>query len=415
MAAIFPARGSPLAETTAVTRRFVYRPFQPLESLLEAVSQTRPEMIVPCDDRAVTHLHQLHAAATEMGEAGIWIKNLIEKSIGPPESFAVASSRFRLWQVAKAENVLVPEMKLLASLTDLDAWRRDRPLPWILKADGSWGGHGVTIVNTPEQAARAYRKMRRPVSALATLKRVVVNRDWFSRESWRANQRAAISVQDLIEGRPANCVAFCKHGHIISLIAVEVVAAQSITGPSTVVRVIRNDQMRMAASRIAARLNLSGFYGFDFMLEERTGDAFLIEMNPRSALPCHLRLGDGQDLIGALASEVDSQLAGIPADFASARAFAYFPQAWHTKVPNEVMERVQHDMPRNEPALLKELSRVPWPDRSPLARMLDRLRNQSFEDRAQESCVFAAAAAHLQDDEFDSPVSGADQLTRCVS
>ena len=112
--------------------------FQPLESLLEAVSQTRPEMIVPCDDRAVTHLHQLHAAATEMGEAGIWIKNLIEKSIGPPESFAVASSRFRLWQVAKAENVLVPEMKLLASLTDLDSWRRDRPLPWILKADGSW-------------------------------------------------------------------------------------------------------------------------------------------------------------------------------------------------------------------------------------------------------------------------------------
>ena len=69
------------------------------------------------------------------------------------------------------------------------------------------------------------------------------------------------------------------------------------------------------------------------MLEERDDDAFLIEMNPRSALPCHLRLGDGQDLIGALASEVGSKLAGIPADFASARAFAYFPQAGTRRYP----------------------------------------------------------------------------------
>ena len=65
-----------------------------------------------------------------------------------------------------------------------------------------------------------------------------MNRDWFSRESWRANQRAAINVQDLIHGRPANCVAFCRDGHILGLIAVEVVSAQSITGPATVVRVI---------------------------------------------------------------------------------------------------------------------------------------------------------------------------------
>jgi hypothetical protein len=191
-------------------------------------------------------------------------------------------------------------------------------------------------------------------------------------------------------------VAFCRDGHILGLIAVEVVSAQSVTGPATVVRVIDNRQMSAAAEKLAARLKLSGFYGFDFMIADRDRQAFLIEMNPRTALPCHLRLGRGQDLIGALASDVGSNLQGIVTDYEKGRAFAYFPQAWHTRVPDDVMKKVHHDVPWNEPDLVNELLRVPWPDRSFSARALDRIRDNAFEDRSRDSCVFSDAAANLQ-------------------
>lgn len=396
VAAVYPAKGHPLAKTNAVSRSFVYRPFRPLDSLLSAIAAYQPRMLVPCDDRAVVHLHELFAAAQTMGDVGPSIADLVERSLGAATSFRVVSSRFALWQAARAENIRVPEMNVIQSRADLADWCGRRPAPWILKADGSWGGHGVVIVNTPKEAAHAYESMRRPVTGPAVLKRMLVNRDPFWVGVWRANSNPTINIQDVIQGRPANCVAFCRDGRVLGLIAVEVVSAQSITGPATVVQVIENRQMSLAAESLAARLKLSGFYGFDFMISDRDRQAFLIEMNPRTALPCHLRLGRGQDLIGALASDIGSNVQGIAADFEGSRAFAYFPQAWHTRVPDDVMKRVHHDVPWDEPDLVKELLRIPWPDRSLLARALDRLRNNAFDDRSRQSCVFEEAAAHLR-------------------
>jgi len=183
---------------------------------------------------------------------------------------------------------------------------------------------------------------------------------------------------------------------VLAGIAVEVVAAQSIMGPATTVRTVDGRQMLNAAEALAGRLNLSGFHGLDFILEDNTGIAYLIELNPRCAMPCHLRLGGGRDLIGSLYSELSGQPSIQPPLVLSGDIVSYFPQAWLSDPKSETLRTGYHDVPWGEPELLKELLLLPWPDRSFLARTSDRFRNMTFEQRSARSFRFQSlpAAGH---------------------
>ena len=70
---------------------------------------------------------------------------------------------------------------------------------------------------------------------------------------------------------------------------------------STVVEVIDRPDMTAAAGRLAARLHLSGFHGLDFLLD-KTGTAWLIELNPRATQVCHVPAGGGPSLAKVLAA-----------------------------------------------------------------------------------------------------------------
>src|ERR1035441_687496 len=107
--------------------------------------------------------------------------------------------------------------------------------------------------------------------------------------------------------------------------------------------------MLNAAKALVGRLNLSGFHGLDFMLEDKTGIAYLIEMNPRCAMPCHLRLGGDRDLIGSLYSELSSQ-PPIPSPLVlGGDIVSYFPQAWLSDPKCDALRTGYHDVPWKDP------------------------------------------------------------------
>src|SRR5579862_4426414 len=84
VSAILPPRGHPLEKTRVLNRAFPYSGLHPLDSLQTAIEGCSPQIIVPCDDTGVQHLHDLHARASR-GESGRAIAALIERSLGPPE------------------------------------------------------------------------------------------------------------------------------------------------------------------------------------------------------------------------------------------------------------------------------------------------------------------------------------------
>jgi hypothetical protein len=407
VAAVYPKHGHPLAKTAAVSERFPYHATSPLKSLARAIRESGADWILPCDDRSVSHLHRLHAKALADGDAGKPVADLIERSLGSPAAYPVVSSRASLLRSAQAENLPVPEVTEIATVEQLRALSETKKYPWVMKSDGSWGGLGVKIVHSLKEAEDCFHRMSQPLGTLPMLKRLLVNRDPFWIEPWLHRQRPGMTVQSFIEGRPANCVVFCDRGKVIAGIAVEVVAAQGVMGPATVVRIVEGRQMLNAAEALARRLNLSGFHGLDFMVEDKTGTAYLIELNPRCAMPCHLRLGNGavsgdalsgdlprsRDLVGSLYSKISGQPCGDTPFEINSDVVSYFPQAWLSNPKSEALRTGYHDIPLGEPELLKELLLLPYPDRSFLARTSDRYRKLSYDQRAARSFVFRPLSA----------------------
>lgn len=337
---------------------------------MAAIDATRPQIIIPCDDRGVQHLHELHEHAQSLSPNGIELAELIENSLGPPESYPIVSSRCELLRIAREEGVRVPDNMPLETENDLKTWQADHSFPWVLKGDGTFGGKGVRIAKSSGEARQYFSEISGLFGAARVIKRALVNRDPFWIRPWWNNHRPAVSVQSYVQGRPGNCSFVSWKGNILAFIGVEVISSEGQTGPADIVRVVENREMVFAAEQIARRLCLSGFFGLDFMIADATGATYLIELNPRCTPLSHLQLGKQRDLIEA----VVSQLLGRPMrdmpPVTHNDLIAYFPQVLQCK--SEFLRSSFHDIPEGEQDLLEDLRR-PWPDRSLLYRMVSKV------------------------------------------
>ena len=370
VSAVYPERGHPLDAVAAIRQRFVYRHRDPMRALSEAVERVRPDLIVPCDDRAVLHLQQLHALEEAAGAEGqpSDLARLIAVSLGDGAGFATAQSRHALICQARAMGIAAPATGALGSAADVDAWLSTHDLPSVFKIDGSWGGDGVIVVHSREAAHAAFALLSLPATIWFALERYFINRDRYWLAEWRRQPARRVSAQSYIEGRPANVAVFCWQGQVLAGISLEVLHTRYRHGPAMVVQRVDRPEMLRAARVLAAGLGMSGFFGLDFMIDPRSQVAHLIEMNARPTPACHLRLGAGCDLIGALVGQLSGQ-AVSPRCVTGADVIAYFPEAARAGAEGgAILAQAYLDIPGAAPALAAELLRRPWPTRSLLAR-----------------------------------------------
>jgi hypothetical protein len=379
--AICPVPGHPLSKVSTLQKIFRYNSLRPLDSLASAIKASAPEMIVPCDDRAVQHLHELHSRASLRGGSESSTASLIERSLGSPGSYPIVSARYDLLNLAREEGLRAPKTKLINSLDDLKAWCVGDTLPVVLKVDGTWGGNGVKVAHTSAQAEAFFSELTRMPGAAALIKRMLLDRDRFWLRSLWHRARPALCAQSLVHGRAANCAAVCWEGKVLAAIGVEVVSTRRSEGPATVVRVVDNPEMILAADRIARRLRLSGFFGLDFIIEDGSGAAYLIEMNPRCTNLCHLQLGKGRDMVAALCAHMSGQPLRQTPSIVQNQTIAYFPEAWHYK--SEFLQLSFPDIPRGEIELIRELL-APSSERTVCGRIVDHLRKLKIRMGAPE-------------------------------
>lgn len=367
--------GSSVQKTSSVERIFSYSGFHPLRSLRTAIEAFDPDIIVPCCDRSVQQLHELHEILQSQRGPGSSIAALIERSLGPPESFPIVSSRSAIIDAARAEGILVPETTTIGDIGDLKPGQGRPVPPWVIKADGTSGGIGVRIAHTQVEGERYFLELTAQANEIELVKKMLLNRDrgWVFFE-WK-RPRLAVIAQSLIGGRPANCAVACWKGQLLAGISVEVLRADGATGPASIVEVVENAEMMEAAKRIAHRLGLSGFFGLDFMIDNHTGALYLIEMNPRCTPPCPLPLGKGRDLIAAFCAQVVAKPLPARKSVISQSRIAYFPQAWAnaSELGDPLPSSCYKDVPTGEPELVSELL-YPWSERSLFGRLADRIK-----------------------------------------
>ena len=409
--AVCPSGPSALARTQAVRQRFRYSGLRPLSSLESAIRAVNPDLVIPTCDRGVEHLHELYLEAKSRGPESQAIAELIELSLGEPSNHSLISSRYDLLVMAQEEGIRVPRFGRATNDEELNRWREQVPLPWVMKADGTWGGQGVRIVDSLEAAMTSMDELPRRFRFHRAVKRMIVNRDSFWLRPWWQGIRRPVTVQSFIHGRPANCTAVCWKGQLLGLICVEVVRSHGATGPASIVRIVENRDMRYAAERLASRLMLSGFFGLDFMIEEGTNHVLLIEMNARPTPPCYLRLGEGRDLPAALVAKLAGKPAPKRAAATANRLIAYFPLGLRGN--EDILPRCYQDSPRGDAQLLAELSN-PFPDRTLLFRFVQWFGRKRSQSQPDGSGVWADSEGfeEARNDSEETPVQRAKKAAR---
>jgi hypothetical protein len=164
--------------------------------------------------------------------------------------------------------------------------------------------------------------------------------------------RRTISLQQYIPGRPSNRAVVCWKGKVLAGISVEAVEVKHKYGPASVVKLIDHSEMALVAEHTVKCLGLSGFVGFDFVLDS-TNQAWIIEMNSRVTPIGHFSLADGTNLAGSLYTQMTglrplSRLAPIDHGL-----IALFPNEIERAASSEYLQTCQHDVPWSEPEVVR--------------------------------------------------------------
>jgi hypothetical protein len=343
----------PLHKTSAVQKSYLYSGLMPLMSFAEAIALAKPDFIIPGDDLAVQHLHQLYYREQRRGSAGATTCALIERSMGVAESFPVVYSRTEFMNLAEQEGIRIPKTQVIANIEEVRLWGAQMGFPTVLKANGTSGGEGVRIVRTAREAARAFRRLQAPPIIARVAKRVLLDRDTTLVWPMVFRRRSIVNAQAFIPGREATSLVACWKGTVLAALHFEVLSKQESTGPASVVRVIEDADMVSATEKMVRRLNLTGLHGFDFMLEAQTGNAYLIEINPRTTQVGHLRLGPGRDLPAALHAAISGGVVRETTKVTDSDTIAFFPQEWLRNPGSVFLRSGYHDVPWEEPELVR--------------------------------------------------------------
>lgn len=363
----------PIDKVHSVGRRYTYRALRPLRSLVRAISASNPELVLPGDDLATEHLHNLYIRREAYFDYPAKFASLIERSLGSSKYFPMAHSRAAFMELAREAGVRVPDTGVMTCTQDVENWIKRYGLPAVLKADGTSGGEGVRVVHTSVEAERAFRKLQAPQLLARAIKRALIDQNSTLILPSLLRQRPTVSAQTFVSGHEATSTVVCWNGAVLASLHFEVLGKSYAAGQATVVRRLDNTEMQAAIEKIAQRMKLSGVCGFDFMIEANTGNAYLIEINPRATQVGHISLGAGRDLPAALyaaVSERPIQLAPIATDNDT---IALFPQEWARDPESAFLRTAHHDVPWDAPELVshcvrrRRKQRV-WPFGSDTAR-----------------------------------------------
>ena len=185
---------------------------------------------------------------------------------------------------------------MVSSLSDLEDFASLHGFPLVIKLDGTWGGTGVRVAKTLDEARQTFSNFCSPEPVTAKLQ-YLSSHDFFPLFTGKRRTKAEVSVQRFIKGRSANIMLACWKGSVLASLGVETVYAAEQLGSSTIVKTIQSEEMERVGRLLVQSLDLSGFCGLDFVLEAATGCPFLIELNPRATQNGHLEPGGRPSLV----------------------------------------------------------------------------------------------------------------------
>lgn len=320
----------------------------PVGALRHAIQASHAEFLLPTDDLSVWLLHELAVQSPSFAP-------LIERSLGSGHAYPILRSRFQLLELAHQLGIAVPRTELIAGIQDLEPWCTTDAPPFILKKDGTWGGGGVEIVRGPDQALAAWHRFSQPSSFPTRAGCWLRNGDASAFARLQCLRYPQITAQTLVRGIPANSMYACHQGRILGEVQAKVVASKGITGPSFAIELVTDSRISRAGRLLAEQLQLSGFFGLDFIIDHHTGEPFLIELNPRSTQLGHLAVPGQPGLTAMLWAQWTGNEMPAPYPETLSRSIGFYPDTQQLASSHASIASFRSDLVEGEKELLSGL------------------------------------------------------------
>ncbi len=319
-----------------------------LKQLVEVMTIWSPDLLIFGDESTVAFGHYLVQNSAKFKTLlPDPILQVIKSSLGDPEFFEATLFKNKTLEVAHSLGIRAPAA---VSVTTSDATlevAKKSGYPIVLKKEFGCSGVGVKVCsNQADLLEKLPDFLPHPTSPFKSQIRRFMKRDWFP-------EPKVLSVQQFIKGVTAMYPVVAIKGEVLAGFAAVKDLTVSATGPSSVIRFINHSEMQATAIALIKEFKFTGFASFDFILEEGTNHAYLLECNPRPVSILHLAALVGIDISEALFVRLQGQEWEPQFTVEKDLSIALFPQEWKRDSSSENLRQLHHDVPWDDPELLK--------------------------------------------------------------
>jgi predicted ATP-grasp superfamily ATP-dependent carboligase len=312
-----------------------------IDAFAAIVDASAPALVLPCDDTAFRLMQALVLSPPAHLDPALHrrLSTLLEASLGDPEFYDMSVDKTLLPPAAEALGVRIPAYIVVEERREADAFAAAQGFPIVVKRAHSTAGDGVAICATQGELSVAFTELTRP-----DLRGLSVE-----------NNRRLL-VQAHVPGRIQYYAVAAWKGALVAGTAVEKVDGVP-KGPSTVSRYFREDTLRDFSARLVRGFCMTGIIAPEFVIHERTGDAYLLELNRRMTHGTHTGAAMNVDAGAALFAA----LTGTPSttrddfDIGEEHVCVHFPGEWMRNPESRWLREHPVDAPWDEPELFEAM------------------------------------------------------------
>lgn len=315
-------------------------PMEWLLQLIQTTARVSPELLVPCDEMAVRLLFIL-AREPPLGfdpALRARLVALITDSLGDPHFYETSIDKTMLPAAASALGVPVPPCAVVSRVEDALLHADTLRYPVVLKRRFGFAGQGVEVAATREQVATAARALLRPDQLdLGEHRDPCLLVQAFIAGTYRS--RAIVALR----GEPLSGFSWERH-----------VATTSVKGQTSVLRFVDAPDIRGHSDALCRGFGISGFFNVQFVVDQRSGIAYLLEINRRIVTHTHLGERVGRDPGRALFDAMEHGPAGATPPVGDSDVHGtvvIFPREWLRDPASRHLAEFPSDVPWDEPEL----------------------------------------------------------------
>lgn len=305
------------------------------------VKATAPRVVIPCDDMAFRRLDRLaQSPPDDMAPAlQLQLGALVRESLGDPQHYSTSIEKTLLPPAAQALGIRVAEHAIVTDFAGAEAFAAAHGYPVVVKRNHSTGGEGAAIAASRDALQRAFGDLAKA----GPLDRAGSN-VWLV----QAHIRGQIWYENVVAWQGRRLAGFAVD---------RLVAQGDIKGPAAVIRWFHSPELRDISERLVSGLGMSGLFATECIVDERTGHAYLTEINRRLTPGMHVGARIGVDLGAALYAALNGTPSSSRSDLSPGEEGigVHFPQEWLRDPESRYLRDYPVDVPWDDPDLLEAM------------------------------------------------------------